>query len=456
MYVYQQRENDRLCIQFDSPQIPNETPDVTIEMTEDNEIVIKVVGETVYSKQVGEDTTDTEPGPEEGGDDGDDDGDGDGDGDDGEEVSTADDLKEALTKGGEITIENDIDCSDSFEVVEDTTINLNGKTITSDATVFTVKDGATLTIEGGTITSDIDGVGNTSIDNEAAIYVENGTVEIKDADITSTSIGVKAEDGASVTIGEGTTITSEYFALWLGGDKAEITIEDGATIEGIEKGIVLCGDSSYGHDGYQTGAVQTLNIEGGELSCEYDSVICTLGVSNAESSIINITGGTLTGADDGKTPFPTVFIPNGTLTISGNPVISGSTPIEVRGGTTRIEGGTFNCTATGDSTTGYNASGATSYGYAISVFPYFEVTSNGETVDNDVDVVITDGTFEGSLYGATEEDYECTKATYKDYTFEIIGGKFTDDPTAYVPEDYEVEEADGYYTVEATYIKEGY
>lgn len=50
MFVYQQKENDKICVQFNTPQIPVETPDIVIEKDEEGNLVISVAGETVYTK----------------------------------------------------------------------------------------------------------------------------------------------------------------------------------------------------------------------------------------------------------------------------------------------------------------------------------------------------------------------------------------------------------------------
>lgn len=382
-----------------------------------------------------------------------------------EEVSEDDDVTYAVTSpdvaasalemGSSLRLENDIEFEGALDIEKDVTLDLGESTLSSaeakkDAPTVSVARGATLTIKGeGTIENSYSGA--TSTDNAAAVYTE-GTVIVESGTISSESIGIKAEDGADVTI-EGGEVNSKYFALWLGGDGTTVSIEEGE-VHGENKGIVLCGDGNYGHDEYQTGATQTLNVSGGELSCENDSVICTLGITNAESSVINITGGELRGADvyDEGTgaykPFPTIYIACGTLKISGG-TIYGSTPVEIRGGTATISGGVFVCTAKGDAFHNYNSSGATSYGYALAVFPYGEVKMGTDVVNNGVSVMVFGGTFFGEIYGATEEDYTTAGKTGVEYTFEISGGSFEEDPSSYLAGGYEaVPSADeSYYVV---------
>ncbi|MCD8201838.1 MAG: hypothetical protein LUD47_07230 [Clostridia bacterium] len=370
-------------------------------------------------------------------------------------VSDEEQIAAVLELGDSIKLGVDLEVAKSLEISSgDVTLDLGGNSLTSetaekDSATVSVEKGATLTVTGeGTIENAYDGGGST--DNAAAIYTE-GTVIVKSGTIESNSIGIKAENGATVTIEDG-AIDSDYFALWLGGDGTTVNVE-GGDIHGENKGIVLCGDGNYGHSDYQTGAVQMLNVYDGNLSCTNDSVICTLGTTNQESSVINIYGGTLTGADvyEGTTgkPFPTIYIANGTLNVYGGAII-GSTPLEVRGGTTVIYDGTFECTATGSPSHAYNSSGATSYGYALSVFPYTSTVKVGtEIADNTVSVTVCDGTFIGELYMAVSEDYSSVGRNMPDFTFAIAGGLFTADPGAYLAEGYKAvsDEDSGYYVV---------
>ncbi|MCD8208627.1 MAG: hypothetical protein LUD72_11870 [Bacteroidales bacterium] len=371
------------------------------------------------------------------------------------EAGTEAALTSAATMGGAIklTAESGIVLTSELEISADVTLDLAGCEISSadslssaTHTISVAKEAALTVTDSGTegtikntyVTAS--STSGTSLDNAAAVYVE-GCLVIDGGEIVSTSIGVKAEDGGRVTVNGG-SITSGYFAMWLGGNGTAITVNDG-TISGTDKGIVLCGDGNYGHadaDGnnvWQTNAVQTLTVNGGTFSCEKDSVICTLGTTNRSSSIVNINGGTFTSTEvvdgDTGTAMPTVYIPNGTVTITDG-TFNGSTPLEIRGGTVVISDGTFNCTATATSSATYNGSGATSYGYALSVFPYpSTVQVNGQNADNVPNVTVKGGTFDRGIYIATSEDFTSAGRTYPDGTsFTISGGTFGSDPSAYL------------------------
>lgn len=125
-------------------------------------------------------------------------------------VSTAEELAEILSAGGNVKIEADIDMPTAIVVETDTTLNLNGKEITVKEDtigdgVFKVTSGI-LTIEGeGTI----NGVGKN--DYSMAIWADGGNVIINGGNFTNVGAGehdhydlIYVKNGGCVEINGGT------------------------------------------------------------------------------------------------------------------------------------------------------------------------------------------------------------------------------------------------------------
>lgn len=62
-------------------------------------------------------------------------------------VSTEEALKNALTDGGSIKLENDIELTAAQTITNDVTIDLNGKTISSTVDGFLTLNGGSLTVD---------------------------------------------------------------------------------------------------------------------------------------------------------------------------------------------------------------------------------------------------------------------------------------------------------------------
>lgn len=112
-------------------------------------------------------------------------------GDNSTHIGTFDELKSAVAKGGEITLDKDIDFTagkkgDLIVVSKDTTINLNGKKIDVDSTafeedIFTV-DGATLTLTGnGTVTGKDCYIVAVKKTENSKVVIKDGTYKATDS-----------------------------------------------------------------------------------------------------------------------------------------------------------------------------------------------------------------------------------------------------------------------------------
>ena len=164
-------------------------------------------------------------------------------------VNSADTLKTAVEAGGEITLDEDIEISETISVSKSVTINLNSKTITGKSNeagrrVFNVVAGGSLTLTGsGTITTASNNDG-TFPDNSSVIRVGDNTngaacglVVGKDVKIiapASYGIAVFGKNTKQTLEVSGTVTAKEASAISGNGGHSytatEITINDGANI----------------------------------------------------------------------------------------------------------------------------------------------------------------------------------------------------------------------------------
>ena len=139
-------------------------------------------------------------------------------------VSNADELVAALANGGNIVLTTDIKLNDNPVVIaEDTTLNLNGKTLSGVATSSTtsnlikVEQGNTLTISNGTVsfaatTPDTNwggegqpafpGYANNTINNAGTLIIDGATIENKTA-AGGASYAIDNYPGANLIVNDG-------------------------------------------------------------------------------------------------------------------------------------------------------------------------------------------------------------------------------------------------------------
>lgn len=188
---------------------------------------------------------------------------------------------EEAAEGATIQMQKDTTLNGAINVTKDITLDLNGKTITSDSSArwaFAVgTSGVTFTIDdtatGGTIKSARD-------DNSNVIIVSAGELVVKDGTLENNWYVVYVSQSGVATIEGGTLKSSVACALSTNG-------------------------SSEGDKDYSGNAV--MNVKGGHLISEQDV---------------------------------TIYVPAGTLNVSGG-IIEGCTAIYVKSGTTSITGGTI-------------------------------------------------------------------------------------------------------------------
>lgn len=185
-------------------------------------------------------------------------------------ASTLEELKTAIEKGGEITLDSDIkDVAEDIVITKDLTLNLNGKTISS-AESFEYKDEgpwALFTVKGATVT-----------------VKGNGTIEAKKL-FTFT---VQSEyQGKSETQNAGISAS-------------KLIIEDGTMIGGdtTNEGTVV----------YVIGQGSSCDIMGGTFkvtTTDKSWILNTLDASETQNGNFKVTGGTFEGFD------PSAVAPNG-------------------------------------------------------------------------------------------------------------------------------------------------
>ena len=229
-------------------------------------------------------------------------------------VTNSDELKVALTNGGNVALANDIIISESLPVTKDTVIDLNGKNIgTSGSTT-----GSPLYLQGGKLT-----VKNGTLDLDGSHTNVNGTF--------SAAIGYDAQtelvvENVNFT---GTTAINGTFAT---DGPLKISISD-CTMDVTNLGIAVSANS--------TEAIATIN------NCNIDADVYAIFAS--QGSKITINGGTYKSA--GKVI--TSMYDNTVVTINGG-TFDGELWV-TSGGSLVIYGGTFTAAPSAYVATGYQA-----------------------------------------------------------------------------------------------------
>ena len=213
-----------------------------------------------------------------------------------------------LTAGGTIVLDSDVALTNVLTITADTTIDLNGHTITAaDGKNGIEAVGATLTIKDSAGTGKIVANG-ASVSAVRAGQNKNVIATPVAGSVVLESGSIEAPNGFGVTVWQNSTLT-------------------------VNSGIVR-GSTAISGNGDNGGT--TINISGGIISG-------TIGVYHPQ---------------------------NGTLNISGSAVITAtSTGVEVRAGSFNLSGGTITTTAAGTSV-GADGSGNTVDGAAVAVSPH--------------------------------------------------------------------------------------
>ena len=297
-------------------------------------------------------------------------------------VNSADTLKTAVEAGGEITLDEDIEISETISVSKSVTINLNSKTITgksgeSGRRVFNVVAGGSLTLTGsGTIT--------TANSNDATFLNSSSVIRVGD-DTNGAACGLV-----------------------------------------IGKDVKIIAPASYGIAVFGKNTKQTLEVSGTVTAKEASAISGNGGHSYTETEITINDGANITSENNVAIYHPQA----GTLTVKAAN-ITGSGGIEIKSGTANVNVAGANIKATGDVSHGANNNGTSSRGYAIAVVEnpgYIGAPS----------AVIQNGEFVGAM--GILKDGEVS-AENKKGSLAISAGSFTVNVNDYVAENTPVASA---------------
>ena len=305
-------------------------------------------------------------------------------------VNSAETLKTAVEAGGEITLDDNVEISETISVSKSVTINLNGQTITGKngeygRRVFNVVAGGSLTLTGsGTITT----AGNndkTFPDNSSVIRVGDNT------------------NGAACGLVVG-------------------------------KDVKIIAPASYGIAVFGKNTKQTLEVSGTVTAKEASAISGNGSAGFTETEITINDGATIISENNVAVYHPQA----GTLTVKAA-TITGRGGIEIKSGTANVDVAGANIKATGSVDHTGNNDGTSSRGYAIAV-----VENSG--YKGAPSAVIQNGDFVGAMGILNDNDGEAS-AEEKKGSLEIHAGSFTVDVSDYVTEDAPVASNNGTYYV---------
>ena len=311
--------------------------------------------------------------------------------------TTVDEALQAVQDGGTLTLLDDADVTQTT-INKSVTIDLNGFTLNlkydnSGNGVGLAFTSGTSVIKNGTIL-DSRSDGNTMGGLIAIRAINSGTIlTFEDVDVRqfvpnnsdAYNYGVRVDAQATITLDSRTTI---------GEVEQTLTVESAGT----------CGAVIFGNNSGQT----TLNINGATINASAFAI--SGNGSSSDGTVINITAGTITSENA-----PAIYHPqNGVLNISGG-TITGATGIEVRSGTVNITGGTI--VGNGNPfESDPNGNGSTTTGAGIAIVQH--------TTKNSIDVSISGGDISGyrAVYESNLQNNEQTDIEKIDIS--ITGGNF--------------------------------
>lgn len=249
--------------------------------------------------------------------------DGNGDGGEGgsggsEEGGSVDEekaLKEAIAKGGTVTLSSNITLNTTLAISNTVTIDLNGYTIAcgTDNSYIQITGDGNLTIADSGSAGSITGWNNDNGKTMCGV-INMGSVTVNGGTIT----GGILNHGGAVTMNNG-TIASDFTGFST--DGGSITV-NGGSVSGSMGGIQI--------DPFESKNAANVTITGGTVN----GGITTYFYDNAQYGPINISGGTINGG----------VMNNGTLTVTGGVINDG---INNHGGTVTVENGTITSGFTG-------------------------------------------------------------------------------------------------------------
>lgn len=320
----------------------------------------------------------------------------------GDEESTTPGTSPATTlpesENGVIKLTENVALSDTTSISADTTLDLNGYTVSAETTVLSVTNGAKLIVQDSSAGKE-GKISSTNSAGYAAVQLNAGKLVLESGCITSTQYGVSVFEGSTATINGG-SITSEYACLSGNNTKGDMNfIVTGGTLTSTKSEAI-----------YMPGQV-TLDISGGVVK----------GGISARMGQIKISGGEIYGmtteqAKDSIAQYwnysgsawigDAIYVWGGTYT-SNNENHGNSCNIEITGG--KINGESMSAIAI------YNI--GNNYDQAINL----DISGDPE-ITGDVKIISGDDTWNG--YSAATRAHTITSEVG------ISGGTFSVRPNA--------------------------
>lgn len=245
----------------------------------------------------------------------------------GDEESTTPGTSPATTlpesENGVIKLTENVALSDTTSISADTTLDLNGYTVSAETTVLSVTNDAKLIVQDSSAGKE-GKISSTNSAGYAAVQLNAGTLVLESGCITSTQYGVSVFEGSTATINGG-SITSEYACLSGNNTKGDMNfIVTGGTLTSTKSEAI-----------YMPGQV-TLDISGGVVKGGISARMGQIKISGGE-----IYGMTSTQEKDSIAQYwnysgsawigDAIYVWGGTYT-SGNEKHGNSCNIEITGG----------------------------------------------------------------------------------------------------------------------------
>ncbi len=406
------------------------------------------------------------------------------------EASTAEELQQYLSSGGEIKLINDITLDTNTFVTSDATLDLNGYTLNlsnkklspyeasltikdySDTQSGTITGTGTfpiivgdethsggLVLDAGTINCE----GDYGIRNYGDLLINGGTISSKEFTIY--------HQGSSFVMNGGSIISTNGTAVYFGQENTSFTMNGGLVKTladdiaivlpnpNINSSFIMNGgriEALYGTEEENTGGVAIaafkdteVTINGGTIISFSFAIISNgsyIGSNNEGTNAkFNINGGTITSMTDTAIYAPQI---GGVTTVTGGE-ITGRTGIEIRSGTLNISGGTI--IGNGEYNQVPNTNGTTTSGAAIAIAQH--------TTAQAIIVNITGGYFSAEVPISNANPLNHDQATFNEVNIKVKGGKFTgenlDEVINNIPEGYTILE-DGSVIIVIQTNPEGY
>lgn len=320
------------------------------------------------------------------------------------DVATYDELKTAVSNGGEIKLGADVTVTEDLNLSKNATLDLNGKTITvNGATIYVLAD---VTIKDtSSATSGI--IKNTAGTSSSLnlIVVGNSSTTGK---LTVDSGNIETNGGNSaiyVTKGN-TTLNGGTIKLNTGGKTAiDVKNDNIMTMNG---GSII-NKNGFGIRGF---ANTKIIVNGGSIEVVAFAIYGN-GITGNGNNKFEINGGTFTALD---ATAQAIYLPqlDGDTLITGG-TFNGASAVEIRAGKLNITGGTFNATTAGYRVVPSNG-GSTTEGAGVAI--------DQHTTKAPLEVKISGGTFNATVPVSETNPQDNNAEALAKVKVSITGGTF--------------------------------